>query len=513
VSSSDDLPPLPDTMDPFALLGVAHDADERTIKKAYARLIKVYRPDRAPEQFQRVHRAFELARELSAAGIASAAASGRFAAASAEPAASVEPAPPRDDHRAVVAELRAAEGGDAERVLARALDAGAPLDELFGDIALDVRDRLLASNELTWPRLRTHLAFDPEVVSAVLLARFETLVAQGRYAQVAAELRDKQFREDGEDDAAVAVPALRAIAALAWRWNEAHTLLESWCTVPRELGVEALIDRVDGELVLASRWRASFGASALRNAPLRPVHADDFPDALISLIADAALSSPRRRGALLQELDRLLSRPDRVLAFCDRIATLAPELAHDLIHRFQGEVPRAPRRLDALSRSVFEELGLAIVELESTLHAPVRPWMIAAGGVAGVAVAVTAVIPVAIGAGVALGSAGLGGLRLGLARRRYLQKVRPGLAAILCKVGVQANALRQWLSINPRLAGDLATYDIAVANDLSLALLASLAAVVRETQRRPDMPDTSEVDEEDLEDDEPDDDDSDSDAD
>jgi hypothetical protein len=241
---------------------------------------------------------------------------------------------------------------------------------------------------------------------------------------------------------------------------------------------------------------------------LRPAHHEDLPDAFVSLVADAALSSPRRRGALLQELDRLLQRPDRVLAICDHVVASDPELAHLLLHRFQMETPRGPKRLDALGRAVFEELGLAIVELEGSLHAPVRPWMIAAGGVAGVAAAVTAVIPVAIGAGVALGSAGLGGIRLGLARRRYYQRVRPGLAAILCKTGVQGDALRQWLSINPRLAGDLATYDIAVANDLALALVASLAAVVRETQRRPDMPDTSEVDEDDLDDDadEPDDD-------
>src|SRR5262245_58914476 len=55
-------PGLPATTDPFALLGVASDADERTIKRAYARLIKVYRPERSPDEFARVHAAFEQAR-------------------------------------------------------------------------------------------------------------------------------------------------------------------------------------------------------------------------------------------------------------------------------------------------------------------------------------------------------------------------------------------------------------------------------------------------------------------
>ncbi|MCE9579885.1 MAG: J domain-containing protein, partial [Deltaproteobacteria bacterium] len=58
------LPPLPGTTDPFALLGIARDTDERGVRKAYAALIKVYRPDRAPAEFARVHAAFEYVRTL-----------------------------------------------------------------------------------------------------------------------------------------------------------------------------------------------------------------------------------------------------------------------------------------------------------------------------------------------------------------------------------------------------------------------------------------------------------------
>src|SRR5262249_37901593 len=52
-------PRLPDTDDPFVLLGIERDADTRTIRQAYARLIRIYRPDRAPREFQRIHAAFE----------------------------------------------------------------------------------------------------------------------------------------------------------------------------------------------------------------------------------------------------------------------------------------------------------------------------------------------------------------------------------------------------------------------------------------------------------------------
>src|SRR5688500_2495951 len=47
--------------DPFEVLGIAPTDDEREIKRAYARLIKVHRPDRDPTGFERVHRAYEAA--------------------------------------------------------------------------------------------------------------------------------------------------------------------------------------------------------------------------------------------------------------------------------------------------------------------------------------------------------------------------------------------------------------------------------------------------------------------
>jgi hypothetical protein len=110
--------------------------------------------------------------------------------------------------------------------------------------------------------------------------------------------------------------------------------------------------------------------------------------------------------------------------------------------------------------------------------------MIAAGTVGGVAAAMTAVVPLVLGAGVALGSAGIGSLRVGLARRRYLSRVRPGLALLIARLGVQSDNVRAWLAYNRRLSGDLATYDIAVDGDGGLALLGAIATLVRDVQRR-----------------------------
>ena len=49
---------------PFDLLGIAADADERTIKLAYAKLLKLTRPDDDPEGFQRLNQAYQQALKI-----------------------------------------------------------------------------------------------------------------------------------------------------------------------------------------------------------------------------------------------------------------------------------------------------------------------------------------------------------------------------------------------------------------------------------------------------------------
>lgn len=45
--------------DPCALLGVPQDVDERNLKRAYAKLIRVYKPEHHPDKFARVREAYE----------------------------------------------------------------------------------------------------------------------------------------------------------------------------------------------------------------------------------------------------------------------------------------------------------------------------------------------------------------------------------------------------------------------------------------------------------------------
>jgi hypothetical protein len=56
--------PLPDDLslwpdDPNDLLGVPHDASPRQLRQAYNRLIRIYKPEQAPEPFRRIREAYE----------------------------------------------------------------------------------------------------------------------------------------------------------------------------------------------------------------------------------------------------------------------------------------------------------------------------------------------------------------------------------------------------------------------------------------------------------------------
>jgi len=45
--------------DPFTVLGVSESADDAAIKQCYLTLVRAYPPDREPDRFQEIRRAYE----------------------------------------------------------------------------------------------------------------------------------------------------------------------------------------------------------------------------------------------------------------------------------------------------------------------------------------------------------------------------------------------------------------------------------------------------------------------
>jgi hypothetical protein len=453
---------LPSTLDPFAVLGLRHDAGVHDVDAAYARLRRVHDPRRDPDDFDRLHAAYDLARELAAAA----------------------PGPPptagRDGDRAaeVAATLRAGRREDVAPVIADALDLGLPLDALLAPLPVELRTEVVASPALSWARLRPQLAVDRAVVAAVLLDRFEALIAERRTDEVAAALSDEVLRADADTDAAVAIPALRAIGGLVWRGDQAPRLLRDYASLPDHLGVARLHRGVARELELATRWRRVFGDAGLRGGPLRPAHAIDLPAPLVSLVADAALASPRARRGLVVELERLIRDPWRMVGLFDTVAAADPELVPLILARFRAQAPRGGRRLADLPTATVAALDAELVAVERRVHSRIRPWMLAtSAAVASVATAV-AILPGAIAAGVIGTAVGLR-FRFGGGARRYERLVRSDLAAVVARHGVSPDVIRAWIDADRARAGDLSAFASRVADDRALALLGGLAALVR----------------------------------
>lgn len=182
---------LPDTDDPFELLGVEPGDDPRTIKRAYARLIKRYRPEQAPAEFQRIHAAYELvkviARDL------------------AEPPA-VAPVPASETH-----EPRADDDG------ARSPDPYQALYRLAEDIQ-----------------------------AAVLDERFDDVVAA---------LESDEMRRGTLDSAAYELLALRALTALAWREpHHARRLYDELSDGLQHGELESAAEECVKALLVADAW-------------------------------------------------------------------------------------------------------------------------------------------------------------------------------------------------------------------------------------------------------------------
>ena len=50
-------------MDPYAVLGIAHDADDATIRRAYLELVRQFPPERAAERFTEINEAYNKVKE------------------------------------------------------------------------------------------------------------------------------------------------------------------------------------------------------------------------------------------------------------------------------------------------------------------------------------------------------------------------------------------------------------------------------------------------------------------
>ncbi|HVY26666.1 MAG TPA: J domain-containing protein [Polyangiaceae bacterium] len=237
---------LPQTNGPFELLGIAPDANLKDVRRAYARLIKVYRPEQAPSEFQRIHAAFEfLTAELAAP-------TGQ------RPPLAPAPLPQRVDPRPVLgspeelqrvvelspgADPRAVELARLVRLFQQSLrDGVAPIDSarlwlqafdaeldfvphLFALSPEPVLDSVARDSRLGWQRL-SQSRLDQR--AALWRLHAERLLFEGRFQAVLAELRSPGFADATQDDPELMAAALSTMSAIGWDVDEGSLQDLAW---------------------------------------------------------------------------------------------------------------------------------------------------------------------------------------------------------------------------------------------------------------------------------------------
>lgn len=437
-------PPLPDTDDPYELLGVTRDTEPAAVKKAYARLVRAYRPDRAPREFQRVREAFELVRAHEDGTVTR----------HAEPTA---PAPPTIDEearaRGIAARVAAAESLPARCALIDELLAErAPLDLAFSHPEL--RDAALRHRTLTWSRL----AAASSDLDAVLAIWGHTW----RYAfehdqpRAAALLDDDRLRRDAGDHPHVAKICLDFIAALNWMhsFDERRLVRMLRDACPSHPWLDHAFDAIGLEFAGASAIR-------MRDWP-PPIHA------FVKLVIAARIDDATRCTELARELRATLAAD--LDATWMTFEALGSDLALNAFYEILHEALSVEYvRLDALPKERFDRLTAAL----TTAGASPLTWKIRGGVVAGsAALAAISWLPGALLLG--------GAITYGLATEtlRYRREIRPRLARALLEEPVSSTVVHRWVLLNRKLAGRLVRYTPGIDNDVPLytfSLLVSYA--------------------------------------
>ncbi len=470
-----DLPPIVATTDPFALLGVAPDADERTLRKAYAARIKIYRPDRAPDEFARIHAAFEQVRAMRAAGprpdAPLADARDRVdGAASPDPAAEAWRACLAEVERAaasVPVDARACPSTSAlDGALGAALDAQAPLEPLFDPTAAAIAARL-RSPALTWARLRRYGPASPRAavlfraLQAHLGATGADLPTAADVAAATALLDHPALADDADGDLALTILAMRGVIALGWHVSHAHPIAGRFAALPRHPLTAFTHDLLPLELE---------AATALRAAGPPPLPAALATSLRLRMFADAPVVA-RQRADLTQAL---VDRPATYLAALDDLRARAPAAADALARLLSVETPDAIERVEHLPPRIAHDLAQ---------HLRASPTIGATGGLGGAAavicwLAVRSREPMVIGAA-ALAFVIAAAIMVVLARPTYGDATRRRLAIAMATAGVPAGALASLIRADPTIAAAPAAILRGLVADRGMELFGLAAAVTR----------------------------------
>ncbi|HTE54242.1 MAG TPA: hypothetical protein VK698_25480 [Kofleriaceae bacterium] len=463
-------PALPATDDPFELLGVTPPSTELELRRAYVRRSKQFRPERAPEEFKRIRRAYEqaLARLHWSIYVADApddddgdtpAADGEASdvvgapAVVPEPAPSEPPAPPIESRDELVRALL-----DRRPVPLTVLD-GLPADEL---------DQVARHSQIDWAVLREQP--DRWLALELYSLRLQRLLMDGDVGQALEEIGSAPVRGD-----LLALPALehlvaRVLIACAWTADPRAERLFSILGGQGEVDWQGPLGLCAEARSLAPLWKATPEVRAC--VPLARF-VELFPSVAHNhrrqLVADLAGALATRRQEVVAALDAMGRTDARLLVYL-HLATegmvYGEELAYeDLAPREKGYIADAMKTIELVDPArLFPRVVWAVA------FATVLIGRFLIGGRWGTIVGVTLLSVVAIPYYLH---------QLG----RVARETRAHVADAVIATGLRPDRMLEWAEERGRVDGRshrLPVIEDGLRDDLVLHTLARLARIARQ---------------------------------
>lgn len=507
-----DMEPPPESDDPYEVLGVSWDDDEKTVRRAYVRLIRVWRPERHPKTFQRIQEAYEEARERFKHN-------GARAPRTSAPTGELDvPQEVRGRDAELLGDLWAclARGDDAQadllfarfthdaydrRLITRhrylidefrlgRREAAGPLIEALGrgENVLASAEQFLATDDvrdqrqlgdLTWERLA---AFHDRGAALRLFAlHVDQGLIEGAYERLADEVESPAYENDAEDSYELQFEVQRIAAVLAWRDPaRASRLAERWPTNDRiESDSWTPQDHLERALALSEGYQGWLTS-------------EERPTALVRYLEVSPVLSTHAVGPLCRRLPSKRNKPDpEWIRHMSELEQAAPGAA-DYVALAAGLERASARQLrpDATDRAIL--LGrhyhskamrgcslstlttlkwialLVLVYATATLIYPPPPWWVFAAG------------------GTLLSIVGSRGIKA-IGERRYKRHVRIMFSMMVLILDLHPGHLANWLAKEPPGTGELQIHESRLREDpvpRALWALQGVAELGREAHTR-----------------------------
>lgn len=469
-----DLPELPDTDDPFELLGVDASADERALKRAYVNRIKVYKPEKAPEAFQRLNEAYELALET---------ADGRDSVDDEwDETSSDELASPEggDDDNAGDADAVTApaepkakrpkpafnedtSSWSAEKFI-EAMFVGKPvagpfLDEWGGE---DI-DNALKRPGLSWRRLSEQP--DRDAAMYIFGRRLQAQLLDGDLDEVLEQIEEPELMRDALAEVQLEVIALRALSTVAWsRPDRAYMLYAKIRSDSGDDDVQALYEAYEGALVAAKAWQVFASNHAC-------------PGPMERFLRLALSAGPRTLEGLVADLrDGMAKDPEEYLATLDVMRMGYPPVFIYLLVLAERFAYEPEPTLAELTEDKRGKLGDSLQTIDHEVRDNGNsslPVLLVLAGLTGLVMVNTLGAAGLAIAGGCLGTAAY--LWVGRERSSYRELIRPRLARTVASLGTPPGTIVSWLLAHGSHAKRLKSFDVAVEGDVSLDALSRFA--------------------------------------